>query len=79
MLVAFRKKSLGQMVLCSPAAIDQYEETTASLAGFQRYQKKVILLLAKGILRRNQDEYVLSGRIRLFTGITYPQTSIAQN
>jgi iron complex outermembrane receptor protein len=28
----------------SPAAIDQYEETTASLVGFQRLSKKVILL-----------------------------------
>jgi hypothetical protein len=70
---------LGKWFYASPAAIDQYEETTASLVGFQRLSKKVILLEAKGILRRNQDEYVLSGRIRLFTGICIFQTRLLQN
>jgi hypothetical protein len=39
---SFGKKSLGQMVSMLPAAIDQYE-TTASLVGFQRLSKKILL------------------------------------
>jgi iron complex outermembrane receptor protein len=52
----FRKKVWGKWFYVS-AAIDQYEETTASLVGFQRLSKKVILLEAI-YWRRNQDEYV---------------------
>jgi iron complex outermembrane receptor protein len=50
MLVALSEKIWGKWFYASPAAIDQYEETTASLVGFQRLSKKVILLEAKGIL-----------------------------
>jgi hypothetical protein len=41
---SFGKKVWGKWFYASPAAIDQYEETTASLVGFQRLSKKVILL-----------------------------------
>jgi iron complex outermembrane receptor protein len=45
MLVALSDKNWGKWFYASPAAIDQYEETTASLVGgFQRLLKKVILL-----------------------------------
>jgi hypothetical protein len=45
MLVALSEKKVwGKWFYASPAAIDQYEETTASLVGFQRLSKKVILL-----------------------------------
>jgi iron complex outermembrane receptor protein len=50
------RKVWGKWFYASPAAIDQYE-TTASLVGFQRLSKKVILL-GKVYWRRNQDEYV---------------------
>jgi iron complex outermembrane receptor protein len=40
MLVALSEKKFGKWFYASPAAIDQYEETTASLVGFQRLSKK---------------------------------------
>jgi hypothetical protein len=70
---------LGKWFYASPAAIDQYEETTASLVGFQRLSKKVILLEAKGIGDVIKTNMFLSGRIRLFTGICIFQTRLLQN
>jgi iron complex outermembrane receptor protein len=37
---SFEKKVWGKWFYASPAAIDQYEETTASLVGFQRLSKR---------------------------------------
>jgi iron complex outermembrane receptor protein len=54
MLVALSEKKVwGKWFYASPA-IDQYE-TTASLVGFQRLSK---IILLKVYWRRNQDEYV---------------------
>jgi iron complex outermembrane receptor protein len=80
MLVALSEKKVwGKWFYASPAAIDQYEETTASLVGFQRLSKGNFTWKPKVYWRRNQDEYVLSGRIRLFTGICIFQTRLLQN
>jgi iron complex outermembrane receptor protein len=50
MLVALSEKKVWGKWFYASAAIDQYEETTASLVGFQRLSKKVILLGSQGIL-----------------------------
>jgi iron complex outermembrane receptor protein len=50
MLVALSEKKVwGKWFYASPAAIDQYEETTAS-SWFSTVIKKVILLGSQGIL-----------------------------
>jgi iron complex outermembrane receptor protein len=75
MLVALSEKVWGKFY-ASPAAIDQYEETTASLVVFQRLSKKVIWK-PKVYWRRNQDEYVFIRRT--VTGICIFQTRLLQN
>jgi vitamin B12 transporter len=60
MLVALSEKNFGANgFYASPAAIDQYEETTASLVGFSTVIKKGnFTWKPKVYWRRNQDEYV---------------------
>jgi vitamin B12 transporter len=60
MLVALSEKKFGANgFYASPAAIDQYEETTASLVGFSTVIKKGnFTWKPKVYWRRNQDEYV---------------------
>jgi hypothetical protein len=71
-------KVWGKWFYASPAAIDQYEETTASLVGFQRLSKKVKFYLEPryigDVIKTNM---FLSGRIRLFTEFAY-QTRLLQ-
>jgi hypothetical protein len=74
----FRKKVWGKWFYASPAAIDQYEETTASLVGFQRLSKGNFTW-NKGIGDVIKTNIFLSGRIRLFTGICIFQTRLLQN
>jgi vitamin B12 transporter len=60
MLVALSEKNFGANgFYASPAAIDQYEETTASLVGFSTVIKKGnFTWKPKVYWRRNQDEYI---------------------
>jgi vitamin B12 transporter len=60
MLVALSEKNFGANgFYASPAAIDQYEETTASLVGFSTVIKKgSFTWKPKVYWRRNQDEYI---------------------
>jgi hypothetical protein len=81
MLVALSEKKVwGKWFYASPAAIDQYEETTASLVGFQRLSKKGNFTwkpkVYGDVIKTNM---FLSGRIRLFTGICIFQTRLLQN
>ncbi|SEA14905.1 iron complex outermembrane recepter protein [Flavobacterium gillisiae] len=60
MLVALSEKNFGANgFYASPAAIDQYEETNASLVGFSTVIKKGnFTWKPKVYWRRNQDEYI---------------------
>lgn len=60
MLVALSEKKFGANgFYASPAAIDQYEETTASLVGFSTIIKKGnFTWKPKVYWRRNEDEYI---------------------
>jgi vitamin B12 transporter len=60
MLVALSEKNFGANgFYASPAAIDQYEETTASLVGFSTVIKKGnFTWKPKVYWRRNEDEYI---------------------
>jgi hypothetical protein len=78
MLVALSKKKFGANGFSQRLLINK--ETTASLVGFQRLSKKVILLGSQryigDVIKTNM---FLSGRIRLFTGICIFQTRLLQN
>jgi vitamin B12 transporter len=60
MLVALSEKNFGANgFYASPAAVDQYEETTASLVGFSTVIKKGnFTWKPKVYWRRNEDEYI---------------------
>jgi hypothetical protein len=77
MLVAL-EKNFGQMVLCFASSWSIWGNN-ASLVGFQRLSKGNFTWKPKVYWRRNQDEYVLLERIRLFTGICIFQTRLLQN
>ena len=59
-IVAFNERKFGANgFYASPAAIDQYEETQASLIGFSTtYKKNDLILKPKLYWKRNQDIYV---------------------
>jgi hypothetical protein len=78
MLVALSEKIWGKWFYASPAAIDQYEETTASLVGFQRLSKGNFTWKPRygDVIKTNM---FISERIRLFTGICIFQTRLLQN